>query len=124
MLQIVIAVAYSSDNLVISQILGSSKVAEFAVPAQMFGLINTVLSMALSPLWPAYGEAFARGDHDWVKRTFYRSLALAIGVAAVASSLLVIAGPWLLKLWVGMDNKPTIFTDSLLGFVEGCRGGR
>jgi O-antigen/teichoic acid export membrane protein len=107
-LQIVIAVAYSSDNLVITQILGATKVAEFAVPAQMFGLINTVLAMALSPLWPAYGEAIARGDHQWVKRTLYRSIILSVGLAVFASSALVISGPWLLALWVGKEIVPPL----------------
>ncbi len=105
-LQIVIAVAYSSDNLVITQILGSSKVPEFAVPAQMFGLISTVLNMALSPLWPAYGEALARGDHDWVKQTLHRSIILSVGLAAFLSTALVFAGPGLLKLWVGKEINP------------------
>ena len=55
-LQIVIAVAYSSDNLVVTQILGPAKVAEFAVPAQMFGLISTVLA------WPflRYGRPMGK----------------------------------------------------------------
>ena len=76
------------------------------MPAQMFGLIGTVTSMALSPLWPAYGEAIARGDHDWVKQTLYRSIILSVGVAACLSATLVFAGPWLLKLWVGKEINP------------------
>lgn len=105
-LQIVIAVAYSSDNLVITQILGSAKVAEFAVPAQMFGLIGTVMNTALSPLWPAYGEAIARGDRDWVRKTLYRSTILSVCLASFLSTALVFAGPWLLKLWVGKEINP------------------
>ena len=76
------------------------------MPAQMFGLISTVLNMALSPLWPAYGEAIARGDHDWVKQTLYRSIILSVGLAAFLSTVLVFAGPWLLKLWVGKEINP------------------
>jgi O-antigen/teichoic acid export membrane protein len=105
-LQIVVAVAYSSDNLVIAHMLGAEKVAEYFVPAQMFGLVSTVLSMALAPLWPAYGEAIARGDHAWVKRTLKRSLFLAVCLATAASAVLVLAGPQLLALWVGNTIEP------------------
>ena len=99
--QIAIAIAYLSDNLVLTHILGPEAVTQYSVPERMFSLIATVVAMALTPLWPAYGEAAARGDHVWVKRTLIRSLKLAGGTAAVLSLLLVIAGPTLIGLWVG-----------------------
>jgi O-antigen/teichoic acid export membrane protein len=105
-LQIVIAVAFSSDNIVIAQLLGASSVAEYAVPAQMFSVVTTVLNMGLAPLWPAYGEALARGDLAWVKRTLVRSLVISISLAALASTALVFIGPHLLKLWVGKAIEP------------------
>ena len=105
-LQIVVAVAYSSDNLVIAHMLGAEKVAEYFVPAQMFGLVTTVLNIALAPLWPAYGEAIARGDHAWVKHTLKRSFFLAVCLATAASTVLVLAGPKLLALWVGNSIEP------------------
>ncbi len=114
-LQIVIAVAYSSDNFVITQFLGASSVAELAVPAQMFGLITTVLNIALSPLWPAYGEAIARGDHDWVRKTLTHSILVSVALAAVASTALLLAGPWLIGLWVGKTINPPFLL--LAGFA-------
>jgi O-antigen/teichoic acid export membrane protein len=114
-LQIVIALAYNSDNFVVAQFLGASRVAELAVPAQMFGLITTVLNIALSPLWPAYGEAISRGDHDWVKRTLYNSTLLSVGLAAVAGTLLLFGGPWLLALWVGKGINPPFML--MVGFA-------
>ena len=100
-LQVTVAVAYASDSLVIAQLLGASAVAEYAVPEKLFGLIALTVAMVLAPLWPAYGEAIARGDHAWVRRTLKRSLLMALGLAAVASVCMVIAGPFLLRWWVG-----------------------
>jgi O-antigen/teichoic acid export membrane protein len=100
-LQVTVAVAYTSDSLVIAQLSGAAAVAEYAVPEKLFGLITLVIAMVLAPLWPAYGEAIARGDHTWVRRTLRRSFLLAVGLAALASVCLLLAGPMLLRLWVG-----------------------
>ena len=56
-LQLTGLVAYSLDNVVIAQIMGSSAVQEYAVPTKLFGLAPTLLSYVLVPLWPAYREA-------------------------------------------------------------------
>jgi O-antigen/teichoic acid export membrane protein len=108
MLQIVSAVMYSSDNLVIAQMLGAGSVTGYAVPASMFNVITMLLVMALIPLWPAYGEAIARGDHAWVRRTLKRSLLTSIGLAAAASTCLVLFGPRLIALWVGHAVDPPL----------------
>ena len=63
--------------------------------------------MLLAPLWPAYGEARERGDHAWVKKTLIRSLFIAVGFAAVAATILLAAGPWFMRLWVGDAVTPS-----------------
>jgi hypothetical protein len=67
----------------------------------MFAIVSMLLAMLLQPLWPAYGEAVARGHHAWVRRTLIRSLLFAGGVSMVVTGALVVAGPTLLHLWVG-----------------------
>lgn len=100
-LQITVAVAYTSDSIVIAQLLGAAAVAQYAVPEKLFGLVALAIAMVLAPLWPAYGEAIARGDHAWVRRTLKRSLLLAIGLVGITSAGLLLAGPMLINVWVG-----------------------
>jgi O-antigen/teichoic acid export membrane protein len=100
-LQIAMAVAFTSDNIIIAQILGAEAVTDYAVPEKMFSLVGVIVSMVLFPLWPAYGEAIARGDQDWVRRTLLRSLTAAIATTAVLSLVLVIFGGRLVALWTG-----------------------
>ena len=100
-LQITVAVAYSSDSIVIAQMLGASAVAQYAVPEKLFGLISLALAMVLAPLWPAYGEALARGDGVWVHRTLKRSVMLSFAIAVSLSAVVVFAAPMLIRLWVG-----------------------
>lgn len=105
-LQIVSAVAYASDSLVIAQVLGAGAVTEYAVPEKLFSLITIALSIMLTPLWPAYGEALARGDLNWVRRAFWRSMFVCLVSATALSLLLVALSPTLLTLWVGHDVNP------------------
>ncbi len=99
--------AYQLDNIVIAQIMGSASVQEYAVPAKLFSLAPIMVSFALAPLWPAYREAISRGDADWVGRTLRRSVRLALAVNVPAALLLLVAGPEILRLWVGSAVSPT-----------------
>ena len=99
-LQLAVAVVLYSDSIVIAYVLGAGQVAAYAVPEKLFSIVSVLLATALSPLWPAYGEAIARGDMAWVTRTLKRSLVLAVVGASCASALLILAGPWLIGHWV------------------------
>lgn len=107
-LQFASAVAYSSDNIIIAHILGSSAVAQYAVHTKLFSVVPMLLMMVLSPLWPAYSESIERGDIPWVRRTLVRSLVTSLAFSSVCAVGLAATGPWLLKLWVG-DKVPPLF---------------
>ena len=60
------------------------------------------------PIWPAYREAIARGDLDWVSRTLRRSVAVTLAVSMFLSFALVALSPGILRLWVGASVSPTL----------------
>jgi O-antigen/teichoic acid export membrane protein len=122
-LQIVSALAYTSDNIVIAQILGAKAVAAYAVPQRLFSIIPMVLAMVLAPLWPAYGEATARGDTAWVNHTFKRSFALAVGLATITSAFLVLVGGPLIRLWVNGAVVPSLLLLVGLGAWQVVQAG-
>jgi O-antigen/teichoic acid export membrane protein len=105
-LQLVVAVAFSSDNFIVARILGPDAVTRYSITAKMFSFTALGLSMFLGPLWPAYGEAIARKDLDWVKKTLIRSTCAAVAIAATVSLLLLLAGPWILHVWVRRPLAP------------------
>jgi O-antigen/teichoic acid export membrane protein len=55
----------------------------------------------VSPLWPAYGEAIARGDIAWARTTLRRSVRAALFIAVPAAILFVTFGGWIIQIWVG-----------------------
>jgi O-antigen/teichoic acid export membrane protein len=100
-LQLAVAVGYSSDNLVLARVLGPLAVAQYAVPAKLFSLAALATSFFIAPLWPAYTEALERGDHPWIQQTLSRSLMIVTGASIVISGSLVAFGNTIIRLWAG-----------------------
>ncbi|WP_348260968.1 oligosaccharide flippase family protein [Telmatobacter sp. DSM 110680] len=100
-LQCAVTIGYTSDNIVITQILGAAAVAAYAVPQKLFSFVGLVVGVAITPLWPAYGEALARGDVSWVRRVFFSSLWLTFVISGSFCTLLVLTGPWILRVFFG-----------------------
>ena len=84
-LQLAVAVAFTSNSIIIAAMIGPSAVADYAVVAKLFLIPTVLVGLALGPLWPAYREALSRGDVGWVRRTFRRSIRLSLSVAGLVS---------------------------------------
>jgi O-antigen/teichoic acid export membrane protein len=107
-LSISAAVAYQTDNIVIAHILGADEVPQYAIPMQLFLIAPLLLAFVLIPLWPAYGDALARGEHAWIERTFVRSLKVAVAIGgAISFATLILIDP-LLNIWVGDSITPPL----------------
>ncbi len=91
----------SSDNIIITQILGPDSVAGYSVAVRLFSLVPLCLGMFITPLWSAYGEAFARGDLQWIRRAFVKTLKLSIWISGLSSLVLVTWGDVIIHWWVG-----------------------
>ncbi len=100
-LQCAMTLGYTSDNIVIAQVMGAAAVAAYAVPQKLFSFVSMLVGMGITPLWPAYGEALARGDVAWVRRVFFGSLWLTLAISVPLCTLLVSAGPWMLRVFFG-----------------------
>jgi O-antigen/teichoic acid export membrane protein len=123
-LQLVCAVSFSADNFIIARNLGAVAVPEYSIPQRMFALITMMSGMLVAPLWPAYGEAIARGDIGWVKRTLQKSLLIVCGTTTAASCVLLLLSHQFLHWWVGSRvHPPTLLLVGLaIWTVIGCCG--
>jgi O-antigen/teichoic acid export membrane protein len=106
LLQLAGLVVFNSDNIVITHYLGAAEVAPYAVTWKL-AAYAVVLQSALSPsLWPAYSEAYVRGDLVWIRKTFWR-MARVIGWTTGAALILFgVVGRPLMQLYVGASAVP------------------
>jgi O-antigen/teichoic acid export membrane protein len=100
-LQLAGSVAYASDNVIIAHVLGQSAVAQYSVASKLFEGLLAVIAVFVAPLWPAYAEAAARGDREWVRRTLLRSLWITAALITVVVIALIVSGKFLMTLWLG-----------------------
>jgi O-antigen/teichoic acid export membrane protein len=61
----------------------------------------------LLPVWPAYGEALARGDHEWVRSTLRSTVRVSLLMSTAASIALLVVGRSLLHRWAPHIAAPS-----------------
>jgi O-antigen/teichoic acid export membrane protein len=104
-LQMCLVVGTGSDSLVIAQIDGASGVSSYSVMYKLF-TIATVFTLFVVPLWPALGEALARGDYDWARLAMNRAIALCLGAGILLAILLLLFAQTIIKVWAGAAVVP------------------
>ena len=107
LLQVCGAFTLPLDYIIITQIFGPEAVTQYSVPMRLFVLLASVANMFVIPLWPAYGEAFARGDSKWVKSTFFHSIGYSMLVFGPAALGLAAFGKLIVRIWVGPQIHPS-----------------
>ena len=117
-LQISMALAYQTDNLVIAHLLGPESVTQYAVPLRIFQCVPTFIGFFLLALWPAYSEAAARQDSRWIRSTYRRSLILNIAISLPAALFLLATTRTIIHYWIGDGVRPSLLL--LAGLAGYC----
>ncbi len=107
LLQIAGLIAFNSDNLVVTHYLGPVQVASYSVAWRLVGYAAVIQALIVPALWPAFSEAFARGDLPWVRHTFRRTLWLTMGTASAFALVFALAGRSIIRLWAGNAAVPS-----------------
>jgi O-antigen/teichoic acid export membrane protein len=105
-LQFVGLLVTQTDNLVIVRMLGPKSVAMYGTLWRLFSYVGVLQMWILTPLWPAYGEAYSRGDVNWIRRTLKYSLFGVLALTLLVSVVLIFLAQGIIRLWVGPDLVP------------------
>ena len=98
--------------LIISSTIGTTAVAQYTTTQKIFGIVGMVTTMALQPLWPAYGEAYHRGDYKWMRNTFNRSIKIIALISLPAFVFMSFLGIPIIDIWT--DTKDVLPSYGLL----------
>ncbi len=107
LLQIAGLVVFNSDSLVISHYAGPADVASYSLAWRLVGYAAVVQTLIVPALWPAFTEAFTRGDTAWVRQTFRRTLWITMSTALAFSVIFAVAGRWLIRWWATAAAVPS-----------------
>ena len=102
LLTILWSAALQADTLVVAHALGLASVTAYAVPVRVFNLLGLLVTLVNLPLWPANGDALARGDLGWVRRTTRRMTLFSVSAVLLPAVGLVLVGGRLVDTWFGV----------------------
>ncbi len=106
-LQVTTMIGWGLDTLILGAISGATAVAAYAVTQRLFQFASQPIAVFLAPLWPAYANARANGDHGFIRTTLARSMTTSAAVGAALVLTLLLAGSWLIEQWTrGSVNVP------------------
>lgn len=77
---------------------GQESVASYALVQRILSIFVVAASLMVTPLWPAYGEALARGDHGWIRSAYVRSIAVTVLIAGIPLACIAPFAPQLANL--------------------------
>jgi len=113
--QIVSTVMFSVPQVIISAALGAAAVTPYNLVQRLFNLFAILQNAFLLPLWPAYAEAQARGEFDWMRRALRRSVQATVAGCVLPMVLCACFAPQIIRLWVG--NGPALPDHLLVGML-------
>lgn len=116
LIQISAIVIFSTDNIIIAQLLGPAEVPAYTIAHKYFGLITVVFSIISVPFWSAYTEAYTKGDTEWILST-NGSLIKVWGALAIVSIMLLAISPYFYHFWVPEIDVPYFLSIMMCVYV-------
>ena len=99
-IQIAVIILVSTDNLIITQMLGPEEVVPYNISYKYMGISSMILGIVLAPYWSSFTEAFTKGELQWIKRSMKNLLKL-VGLTLILITVLVLIAPFVYSIWIG-----------------------
>lgn len=109
LLQLAGLAAFSSDNLVIAHFAGPAEVTPYSITWRLVGYAAVLQSLLTPSLWPAYSEAYVRGDMSWIRKTYSYVMKLTVSTTGVCCALFLVLGRTVIRYWAGNAAVPSQF---------------
>lgn len=116
-IQIQIVVVSQAANIFISNFSNPIEVANYNVALRYLNITIMIFNILLTPIWPAFTDAYAKKDFAWMKSTYVKLKKILL-LTIVVIVFMVCISPIVYKLWLG--NKmdiPFIMTATVAVYV-------
>lgn len=103
-------ILYQATNILISNVSSPLDVASYNLAYRYLNTAMMIYTLATAPLWPAYTDAYTRGDFKWMVAMKNKMLKFW-AVSSLGCICLVIISKFVYHLWIGDSvNVPYIMT--------------
>jgi O-antigen/teichoic acid export membrane protein len=91
-----------SDNFLIARFENVGNVPVFDLTKKLFS-VNLLLSVFISPSWPAFAEALAKKEYVWAERYLYGMLRNTMIATSLLSLMLFAFHKQIFRVWMGRE---------------------
>lgn len=110
-------IIFSTDNMIIAQILGPAEVPAYAIAHKYFGLISALFAIVTTPFWSAYTEAYVKKDFDWIVSVNKKLIKVWFGLVAISFLLLAVSSRFY-AFWVPEVEVPFLLSAMMCAYVN------
>ena len=105
----------NSGNYILAHLSSTQETALFAVVYKSIVLAGAVVNTVTMPLWPAFTDAIAHRDVEWIRRS-YRRIRRALTIYSfVVAAVIMIAGQWIFNYLLHIDTAGSLPLFLILG---------
>lgn len=98
--QIAALVIFSTDNFIITKILGPEHVVPYDMSYKYFSIVTIVYGIVIAPYWSSFSDAFAKNDYEWIKKSVMNIQKLWF-VIPLTLIFMFSFSDWFYMIWVG-----------------------
>lgn len=115
-IQISATILFSTDNMIITQLLGPAAVTPYNIAYKYFGIATQGFAIICLPFWSAYTEAYIKRDIQWIKSTNQKLLKVW-RLLAVGSLILFLFSRPFYHFWVPSVEVPVLLSILMMVYV-------
>lgn len=99
-LQIKIIVYYQLTNILLLRVATPDDVTQYNISYKYLSMATMIVSMIITPIWPAFTDAYTKGDYVWMK-SIYKRLIQLWSLSIVGLFIMFLLSPLFYKIWIG-----------------------
>lgn len=98
-IQIQLIVLYQSTNILISNISSPLDVTAYNIAYKYISIALMMFNIVLSPLWPAFTDAYTKRDYVWMNNVYNRMKKL-FGILCMLIVIMIVFSPLVYQFWI------------------------
>lgn len=98
-IQICMIVIFTTDNLIITRLLGTESATSYNLIYQIYKMFLMIVTMVLTPFWVLFSEAYIRKEKKWIQNTLLKLNYLFV-VLVIIELIVTFNIQNLLKIWL------------------------
>lgn len=101
-INITLVLAGQLSNFIITKFFSPNDVTDYNLVFRVFSVIGTLYTMAMTPVWSAFANAYYKKDYTWITNMLNKLLKSYSFLIVVYISLIFV-GPFIVRIWSGIE---------------------